>query len=383
MEVKHICNRCAKSRMTVKSCNRLRRSLALWYQKHHRFLPWRQTKDPYAIWVSEVMLQQTQVKTVIPYYQEFLNRFPDVNVLARADQQEVLKSWEGLGYYGRARHLHAAAKIIVADYSGKLPQSWKHIRQLPGVGDYIAAAVLSIAFNQVYPVVDGNVKRVISRLYQIDAPVNKSSSYKCFYEIMKELIDSKKPGLFNQSMMELGALVCKIRQPSCTGCPLLNDCRSYQADTVTDYPKRERSRPTPEYRIAVGVVLKNGNLLITRRRSKGLLGGLWEFPGGKIKADEAPEAACIRELKEEVNLTVNIASFLTRVKHAYTHFKINVDVFICNYLSGTIKLNGPADYQWITLDEIDRFPFPKANHKFIPLLYKALSEKVDGQERII
>ena len=363
--------------------NRLRRSLIRWYQDNHRSLPWRKTKDPYAIWVSEVMLQQTQVNTVIPYYQGFLDRFPNVNSLARADQQEVLKAWEGLGYYGRARHLHDAAKIIMAEHLGRLPQSWKPIRQLPGIGDYIAAAVLSIAFDQVFPVVDGNVKRVISRLFQIAAPVNKSSSYKRFYGVMKELIDAAQPGMFNQSVMELGALVCKIRKPSCIQCPLLDDCRSYQMDTVADYPKRERSRPTPEHRIAVGIVIKNGNILITRRQSKGLLGGLWEFPGGKIKADETPEAACIRELKEEVNLTVNVRSFLTRVKHAYTHFKINVDVFICNYLSGTIKLNGPADYQWITLDEIDRFPFPKANHKFIPLLYKALSEKVDGQERII
>lgn len=371
-----------KSQMVVEDCSRLRRSLALWYQGHRRSLPWRKTKDPYAIWVSEVMLQQTQVKTVIPYYQRFLNRFPDVDTLACSDQQEVLKAWEGLGYYGRARHLHSTAKIIVADHSGHLPRTWKQIRQLPGIGDYIAAAVLSIAFNQVYPVVDGNVKRVISRLLQIDAPVNKSSSYKRFHGVMKALIDPSQPGLFNQAMMELGALVCKVRQPLCARCPLLNDCRSYRSDTVIDYPKRERSRPTPEYRIAVGVVHKNGNILITRRQSKGLLGGLWEFPGGKIKVEEAPEAACIREIKEEVNLTVNIASFLTRVKHAYTHFKINVDVFICNYQSGPIKLNGPVDYKWITLDQIDQYPFPKANHKFIPLLYKVIPEIVDEQYKL-
>ncbi len=371
------------SLIAVEDGDNLRRSLILWYWKHHRPLPWRKTKDPYAIWVSEVMLQQTQVKTVIPYYQEFLDRFPNVNALARSDQQEVLKAWEGLGYYGRARHLRNAAKIIVTDYLGRLPRTWKQIRQLPGIGDYVAAAVLSIAFNQVYPVVDGNVKRVISRLLQIDTPVNKSSSYKRFYGIMKALIDPTQPGVFNQAMMELGALVCKPRQPLCTRCPLSNDCRSYRAHTVADYPKREPSRPTPEYRVAVGVVRKNGNILITRRKSKGLLGGLWEFPGGKIRFDETPETACVREIKEEVNLTVNIDSFLTRVKHAYTHFKINVDVFICNYLSGTIKLNGPADYKWITLDQIDQYPFPKANHKFIPLLYEALPEIVNEYKRIV
>jgi A/G-specific adenine glycosylase len=367
----------------IKRVDSLRQSLMKWYQQQHRTLPWRKTKNPYAIWVSEVMLQQTQVNTVIPYYEKFLSRFPNVNSLARADQQDVLKAWEGLGYYGRARHLHQAAKIIVADHSGKLPNTWHLFRQLPGVGDYIAAAVLSIALNQVYPVVDGNVKRVLSRLFQIDKPVNKSSSYKHFYAVMKELIDPERPGVFNQSVMELGALVCKIRQPLCSQCPLQGYCRSHRTATVIDFPKRERSRPTPEYRIAVGVVVKNGKILITRRQPRGLLGGLWEFPGGKIKAGETSESACIRELKEEINVTVNIASFLTRVKHAYTHFKIDVDVFICNYISGSVKLNGPADFKWVTLDQLDRFPFPKANHKFIPMLHQALAEQVDDRKRII
>lgn len=351
--------------------------LILWYQDHFRPLPWRETGDPYAIWVSEVMLQQTQVKTVIPYYQTFLDRFPDVETLARSDLQEVLKAWEGLGYYGRARNLHSAAQLVVAEYSGRLPTVWNQIRQLPGIGDYTAAAILSIAFNQVYPAVDGNVKRVVSRLLQIDTPVNRSASHKRFYQELQEFIDPQHPGLFNQAMMELGALVCKSRQPLCTRCPISSHCRSCEAGTVTDYPRRDRTRPIPEYRIAVGVVYKNGKILITRRKAKGLLGGMWEFPGGKIGPHETSEAACIREIKEEVNLAVEIASLLTRVKHAYTHFKIDVDVLICNYSSGKVKLKGPVDYKWIKLNQIARYPFPKVNHKFIPLLHKALDETAD------
>ncbi len=362
--------------ITIPHREDLRRLLTLWYKQHRRMLPWRMTKDPYAIWVSEVMLQQTQVKTVIPYYLSFLDRFPDVESLARSNIQDVLKAWEGLGYYGRAHNLHSAAQIIINEHSSRLPAIWKQICRLPGIGDYIAAAILSIAFNQAYPVVDGNVKRVLSRLLQIEIPVNRSSSHKHFYRVMQELLDSRHPGQFNQAMMELGALVCKPGQPLCPQCPLLLNCQSYQNGTVTDYPKRERSRPTPQYRIVIGVVRKDGRILITRRKAKGLLGGMWEFPGGKIKAGETPEAACIREIKEEVNLTVKIDSFLTHVKHAYTHFKIHAEVFICNYSTGAIRLRGPVDYRWIALDEIDQYPLPKANHKFIPFLIKELQKRM-------
>jgi A/G-specific adenine glycosylase len=340
------------------------KALIGWYQANKRDLPWRNTNDPYRICVSEVMLQQTQVATVVPYYQRFLQHFENLKSLARADSQAVLKSWEGLGYYARARNLHRAAKLVLKDHRGVVPSRWAEFRKLPGVGDYIAAAVLSMAFEKPYPVVDGNVKRVLARLLMINDPVNNASTTKKFREMAGQLLEQKKPGTFNQAMMELGAIVCRPQQPLCGMCPVRKHCRANLSGEVLHYPVKLKKQPTPQYRIAVGVVFKNGRVLITRRKPSGLLGGLWEFPGGKIQKSESPEVACIREIKEEVNLTVKIDSQLSRVKHAYTHFKIVMDVFCCSYVAGRVALNGPVDHRWIKLEQLNEFPFPKANHKF-------------------
>jgi A/G-specific adenine glycosylase len=352
----------------------LRQRLLQWYQKNQRQLPWRQTDNPFYIWISEVMLQQTQVKTVIPYYLKFLDRFPDINSLAGADLQEVLKVWEGLGYYARARNLHRAAKIVLDRYGGEVPAVRQEFRKLPGVGPYIASAVLSIAHGLPYAVVDGNVKRVLARLFLIDLPVNMTATLKTFDQIATKLLHTRRPGIFNQAMMELGAVVCRSSNPLCNTCPLMKNCQAFEKQQVLKYPKRIQTKPVPTHHIAVGVVYKKDWVLITRRRPEGLLGGLWEFPGGKIGKKENAEQACIREIKEEVNLNVKIEAIITRVKHAYTHFKIVLDVFRCSYVSGRVKLNGPVDYRWIRLSEIDAYPFPKANLKFIPLLEPRIPE---------
>jgi A/G-specific adenine glycosylase len=356
--------------MKPNDLKKFRKKLLTWYHHHQRRLPWRETIDPYHIWVSEVMLQQTQIKTVLPYYRNFLLQFPDVQHLAASKLQDVLKAWEGMGYYARARNLHRAAKVITTQHHGKVPEDPTEIRKLPGVGDYIAAAVLSIAYNRPHAVVDGNVKRVLARLYKIDAPINTSSSFKTFKTISKGLIDLRHPGLFNQAMMDLGSMLCKPKNPLCHDCPLPSFCHARQEGVVSEYPKRIQKPAVPLNHIVAGVIYKDNHMLITRRKSEGLLGGLWEFPGGKVRENESPESACSREIKEEVNLEVRIHKHITRVKHAYTHFKIIMDVFVCEYVSGEVQLNGPADYHWIALHEIDQYPFPKANRKFIPLLDK-------------
>jgi A/G-specific adenine glycosylase len=353
----------------------LQKALIRWYLSNKRNLPWRKTSNPYHIWVSEVMLQQTQVDTVVPYYNRFLKRFGSIRDLARADLQDVLKMWEGLGYYARARNLHRAAGIVLNQCNGIIPDQREDFRRLPGVGDYIAAAVLSIAFEKPYPVVDGNVKRVLARLFLMEEPVNKSASFKIFQERSVILLDPQKPGIYNQAIMELGATVCKPQRPLCLTCPVEKMCRAYQSGRVSQYPRKVAGKPTPRYQISVGVVFKNGRVLITQRKLDGLLGGLWEFPGGKIKTGEDAEAACIREIKEEVNLVVKVDSHLCRVKHAYTHFKIVMDVFCCSFVSGTVRLNGPVDHRWIKLHRIDDYPLPKANHKFIPKLKQIDLEK--------
>ena len=339
-----------------------------WYRRNKRNLPWRKTTNPYNIWISEAMLQQTQVRTVIPYYHKFLKEFPAVEDLAGADQQKVLKIWEGLGYYSRARNLHKAAKIIAEQHAGRLPSQAERLRKLPGIGDYIAAAVLSIAFQQPVAVVDGNVKRVLARLFCLPEPVNDSKNKKSFSVKAGRLLNKNFPGDHNQAMMELGALICTPKNPNCDICPVCRFCSAFQNKVVADYPKKITKAKTPLYHIAIGVIYKDGKMLITKRRENGLLGGLWEFPGGKRRLKESAEAACIREIKEETGLSVSIVRYLKTVKHAYTHFKISMDVFICDYVSGEVELKGPVDHRWIIKDEIPDFPFPKSNHKFMGLL---------------
>jgi len=314
------------------------------------------------------MLQQTQVKKVLEYYQEFIKRFPNIQRLAKADLQEVLKAWEKMGYYARARNLHKAARIIVQEMNGEIPTDYPRFRKLPGVGDYIAAAVQSLAFDKPFPVLDGNVKRVISRLFLIESPLNTPTATRSLKVRTSELLDRDRPGLFNQAMMELGAVVCRPRKPICLACPVPRLCQAYQKDRQHHIPMITKTKPVPTHHIASGVIFKDNHILITQRNSSGLLGGLWEFPGGKVRPGETPEQACVREVKEEVNLSVEIVGPLTRVKHAYTHFRIVMDVFRCRYRSGEVVLRGPADYRWIRIDEIDKYPFPGATHKFIPLL---------------
>lgn len=339
-----------------------------WYAENQRQLPWRATKDPYHIWVSEIMLQQTQVGTVIPYYQRFLNRFPTIASLAEADLEEVLKLWEGLGYYSRARNLHQAAIFLNESNAITLPADLAEMKKLPGIGDYTAAAILSIAFQKPYPAVDGNIKRVYARLFQIETPINTPASAKVFKKSATENFNSQHPGEYNQALMDLGAMICKPTQPHCHQCPINTFCDAYESGTVDQYPKKVARKKTPVYQIAVAVVLKGEYFLITRRKEQGLLGGLWEFPGGKLEENEKAEDACCREVKEETGLNVSLITHLASVQHAYTHFKIEMEVFVCRYESGKVKLAGPIDYRWISVNQIADFPFPKANHKFIPKL---------------
>ncbi len=358
----------ALSNMAPKNISQFRRNLLAWFKAHHRQLPWRETNNPYHIWVSEVMLQQTQAIKVVEYYQDFVDRFPTLQHLAKTELDDVLKQWEGLGYYARARNLRKAAKILVDQMDGEVPADYDSFRELPGVGDYTAAAVQSIAFNNPYAVVDGNVKRVVARLFLIGTPVNQNASAKIFQSKADSLLDGDAPGRFNQAMMELGSRICRPKSPLCVVCPVNDFCDAFRTARQDEFPVRVKSKPTPEYHIAVGVIYKGDRVLITRRKAEGLLGGLWEFPGGKVEQDETAKAACVREIREEVGLSVEKVDFLTRINHAYSHFRIGVDVFRCHYRAGEVVLNGPVDYRWIRLEEIDQFPFPRANHKFIPLL---------------
>ncbi len=350
------------------TCTGLRNALARWYIRSRRDLPWRRTSDPYRIWVSEVMLQQTQVQTVEPYYHRFIAQFGDVSTLARADLQSVLKIWEGLGYYSRARHLHKAAGIVVADMAGQIPDTWQALRNLPGIGDYIAAAVLSIAFGRAHAVVDGNVKRVLARLFLVDAPVNQIASHKAFHVLAGQLLDKRSPGNHNQAMMELGALICTPRVPDCTNCPIHRFCGAVRKGMIQLYPKRDQRQPLPTRRMTAGVVFKRGKVLVAQRPEQGLLGGLWEFPGGPWDAGLDPVRACLEQLKSAVNLDVTMDRRLDAVYHVYTHFKLQMEVFLCRWQSGRVRLNGYDGFKWLSPAQIGDLPLHGAMLKALALL---------------
>lgn len=356
----------------------VRQKLLNWYPTHRRRLPWRETSDPYAIWVSEVMLQQTQVATAIPYYLRFMDRFPTPGHLARADLQEVLKLWEGLGYYSRARNLHQAAARVTKQFGGRVPDDPEAFRSLPGVGEYIAAAVLSIAFGRVLAVVDGNVKRVLSRLLEIDTPVNRSNAHKVFKGPAMDLICPNRPADFNQALMELGALVCRPKNPECGSCPLAGLCRANRHHHTGQYPQRDASRKIPHRHIAIGVIRKNGKLLVVQRQAQGFLGGLWEFPS--VPADKEPtDRQGIQALiAGETGLKITVDRCLMRIRHAYTHFTLTGDVYLCRHVSGRIRLKSAQGHLWVTLRSLSRLPLHKANHKFLDALTASMAEAGNG-----
>ena len=345
-----------------------RRKMVDWYRAQARDLSWRGTKDPYAVWVAEIILQQTRVDQGTPYIERFLKRFPTVEKLAAARQDSVLKLWEGLGYYSRARNLHKAAQKVIRENDGILPVTTDEWQSLPGVGRYTAGAIASIAHDQQSPVVDGNVKRVLTRLTDCPDNIDLPGTTETIWEWMTILVKGKSPGDFNQSIMELGANVCTPRNPSCTSCPVKTFCEANNNNTQSKRPVRTKKKKVPHHEIVIAAIQKNGRYLLGKRPSKGLLGGLWEFPGGKIESGETPEQALAREIKEELGITIRSPEFLTSVKHAYTHFKVTLHIYHCKQHKGTPTPKVHTQLKWTRKKDFGKLAFPKANHKFLSKL---------------
>ncbi len=348
----------------------LRRRLLAWYDANRRDLPWRRTRDPYRIWVAETLLIQTQVETAIPFYDRFLQRFPDVHALAEADLDSVLKLWEGLGYYARARNLHRAARQVVEEHGGRLPADETSLRKLPGIGPYTAAALLSIAFGQPSLAVDGNLRRVISRVYDLRRPTPAR-----LRELGTPLLDRQRPGDLNQALMDLGSTLCTPRSPRCPRCPLESLCLARARGRAEARPERRPARKRPHHDIAVGVVWRGDEILIAKRRPEGLLGGLWEFPGGKPEPGESLEAAVVREVAEELGIEIAAGSKIASVDHAYSHFEITLHAFHCRYRSGTPRPLGCQEYAWVKPGELDRYAFPAANRRVLERLSSAVEHR--------
>jgi len=345
--------------------------LLQWYEENKRSMPWRASDDPYRIWVSEIMLQQTRVDQAEPYFQRFIEAFPTVEALAGASQDDVLRCWEGLGYYSRARNLHAAAQHVVEHFDGNVPATYDEIRELKGVGPYTAAAVLSIAFDEPHAVLDGNVIRVLARVFAIEDDVRSSRTRRLLQDLADALLQPDVPGTYNQAVMELGAMVCTPSNPICKSCPLNAACAAQTAGTQDRYPVKSKKAPVPHYDIAVGLVFDDdGRLLIQQRPDDAMLGGLWEFPGGKQEEGEAPAETCRRELQEELAIEVQVQAPFFTLDHAYSHFKITMRSFLCRIVSGTPTPPEGTPLAWVTLDELSDFAFPRANRRIIEALHE-------------
>lgn len=312
------------------------------------------------------MLQQTQVATVIPYFERFTARYPTVRDLAAAPLDDVLKLWEGLGYYSRARNLHRAAQQIVSDYDAQFPTTAAGLQALPGIGRYTASAIASIVFGEAVAVLDGNVTRVLARLYDVADDVGAASTQARLWTLAEGLVPASRPGDYNQAIMELGRTICKPRQPLCNACPVAAHCLAFQRGVQAQRPVKSAKPQTPHYDVTAGVIWNEaGQLLIAQRPADGLLGGLWEFPGGKREPNETLPECLSRELREELAITVAVEDLLVKVKHTFTHFRITLYAFRCRYLEGPPQAIGCADWRWVHPDELDRFAFGRADRQVI------------------
>lgn len=345
-----------------------------WYRLNCRDLPWRNTNNPYAIWVSEIMLQQTQVATVIPYYGRFLEKFPTIEALASAPQSAVLKAWEGLGYYSRGRNLHKAAQHMVAHHDGKFPNTLEEAEALCGVGKSTAGAILTFGHGQKHPLLDGNVKRVLSRLYDVDTPPADTATTKAMWTYSEALLEESDDAYtYNQAIMELGATLCTPNNPQCLLCPVKQWCDAAKAGTQHERPVKVAKAPTPHFHIGAAVIWHEGRILIQQRPQKGLLGGLWEFPGGKQEAGETLEETVHRELQEELGITVTVGDKIATVKHAYSHFKITLHAYHTQWVSGDPTPKCADAMAWVLPSELRQYAYPKANLKVIDALETGFS----------
>jgi len=347
---------------------RLSNRLLNWYNKNKRPLPWRGVKSHYAVWVSEIMLQQTRVETVIPFYEEWLKRFPTIRALADASEREVLHVWEGLGYYSRARNFHKAAKIVMNEHGGQLPRDVDELRSLPGIGRYTAGALASILFGMDEPALDGNLKRVYARLFDVSLPVGSTEGESLLWKLARDNLPRGKAADFNQALMDLGASICLPKNPRCLLCPVMKLCRARENGTQHLRPVKKLKKVLPQYIHAAAVVVKRGRVLLAKRPSEGLLGGMWEFPNARVDQDPARELA--KALRSIYNLRLvlsrveepgakRIVPPLAVIEHTYSHFKVITHAYRC-------ELTAPAGrgrLKWVASRELKKYPMGRIDRQ--------------------
>jgi A/G-specific adenine glycosylase len=343
---------------------KLPRLLLNWYHQHGRTLPWRDHPDPYAVWVSEIMLQQTRVETVIPYFEKWMNLFPDISSLANASEQDVLNAWEGLGYYSRARNLHKAAKIVAEKFNGELPRDLTDLRSLPGIGRYTVGAIASMAFGMDEPTLDGNLRRVFSRLFDVSESADSPTGEKILWELAAQNLPKGQAGDYNQALMDLGATICLPKNPRCLLCPLMEICEARKNGTQDARPVLKPKKASPHYIQAAAVIINRRRVLLAQRPSKGLLGGMWEFPNGRVEENPAKELTKV--LNAAYSLKVKRKEALGILQHAYTHFKVTVHAFRCD----CAPIPKDKNLRWVRVRELDGYPMGKVDRQ---IAHKLLS----------
>ena len=334
-----------------------------WFYQNKRDLPWRHGRSPYRVWVSEIMLQQTQVKTVIPYYKKWIKKYPTLNSFKESKFDDVIKMWEGLGYYSRCKNMFNAAKLIKSSF----PNNYDDLIQLPGIGDYTAKTILAIAFKKNLVGIDTNLERIGYRILGLKTKTKRNQ--KRVIGFLEENQCTENPGDYNEALMDLGSSLCKASITHCNECPLKNICKAYTHSSPTSYPTPKASKKIPIHNVAISVIEYQNKVLITKRQNTKFLSGLWEFPGGQIEKNETAVDAIIREVKEETNLTISNPVFLGNITHKYSHFGVNISLFK-SFPKSIKTLNSYREHRWIKLEDIFNFPLPKANHKMLDILKK-------------
>jgi len=345
------------------------RALLSWYAKHRRELPWRKSRDPYAVWVSEMMLQQTQVSTVVPYFQSWMQRFPSVTALAKAEESDVLHAWQGLGYYSRARNLRRAAQEMLRVHDGRVPEKISDLLALPGIGPYSAGAIASIAYGHAEPLVDGNVIRVLSRLFALRGDPNKAPLKAEIWARARALIPEQAPGDFNQSLMELGATVCAPRSPRCAVCPLSDHCQALAKGLVEVLPELPtRAKATPVH-VVSAIATRGGRVLVTKLRPDApRWAGMWLFPNAEVGSSETPEAAVARALFTAVGLRGEATELLCVVRHTVTRFRITLDAYRTRISAGVAKALTVSEFAWKKPQELSTLAMPNAHRRIATTL---------------
>lgn len=331
--------------------------LLAWYETQKRALPWRDHPDPYAVWVSEIMLQQTRVDTVIPYFEKWMQLFPSVEALAAASERDVLNAWEGLGYYSRARNLHKAARVVADKFNGELPRDLEDLRSLPGIGRYTVGAIASMAFGMDEATLDGNLRRVFSRLFDVEEFADSPAGEKILWQLAAKNLPKGRAGDYNQALMDLGAAICLPKNPRCLLCPLMKLCKARENGTQELRPVLNPKKSVPAYVHAAAVIVERGRVLLSQRPAQGLLGGMWEFPNARVEGDPARDL--VKALRTATQLQVRRKEALQVVEHAYSHFRVKVHPFVCAKISVPKNKN----LKWVKLGELEDYPMGKVDRE--------------------